>query len=539
MKKNFLCFLLLCLAVFLVKLQSSQKTCLVPLSDAYPNRYFYHTPFQYDQFDVAAQWLCKGNCTLRYQTLKGSDMLTSFLFDNPMIATANGANNTYNGGVLGLGFQNILSKSTIDVKRNSFFVDCTVEVTKLNVPFYLHIGIPIQRTQQEIIFSEIIQSDEAVIKGGFVKEYQSTASITLDAWENTPSPIVTPLPGMKAYLEGASIGNMSSPLYGKLPPYPMTLWALADIYLQIGYDGWCYKKTNFGYYGRVVIPTSPTLKSVWNQYMFYPTIGNVDRWEWGIGINGNSLLYDSDSQSYTLHFDGYVGYLAPSWHMRPFDLQNGFFTRYGQVKIFDREAALYKNINIRAIDITTLTYQIGNCVKSELVFDMVWRHYQSFWNVGYSLKTQSGEKMRSNEYQVDKIFGAQAVPFMYGFSSQQYVQTPNPDPSTTESMTCNLITPDSGMTFVATGDSSHLEESGSINGVLINFANEMKKDKLDMTSALMPTQLLNILFLGYSYEKINSLWNIIFGIKGAISFSPRNYYTPAFYEGVIFLELDY
>lgn len=524
--------------MFLIKLQGIQKTCLVPLSDAYPNRYFYHTPFQYDQFDVAAQWLCKGNCTLRYQTLKGSDTLASFLFDNPMIATANGAHNTYNGGVLGLGFQNLISKSTIDVKRNSFFVDCTVEITKLNVPFYLHIGIPVQRTQQEIIFSEKIQSDGSVIKGGFVKEYQPTASIGLDTWENTPSAIVTPLSGMKAYLEGMPLCNVSAPLYGKLPPCPMTLWALADIYLQIGYDGWYYKKTNFGYYGRVVIPTSPTLKSVWNEYMFYPTIGNVDRWEWGIGINGNSLLYDSDSQSFTLHFDGYVGYLTPSWHMRPFDLKNGFFTRYGQVKIFDREATVYKNINIRAIDITTLTYQIGNCVKSELVFDMVWRRYQSFWNIGYSLKTQSAEQIRSNECQGGGI-GKQAVPFMYGFSSQQYVQTPRPNGSGLESMTCNLITPYSGMTFVASTDSSNLGESGLINGVLIDTGNEMKKDRLDINSALMPTQLLNILFVGYSYEKINSLWNIIFGVKGGISFSPQNYYTPAFYEGVIFLELDY
>ena len=99
MKRFSIYSFLLCTAMFLITLQAIQKTCLVPLSDAYPNRYFYHTPFQYDQFDVAAQWLCKGNCTVRYQTLKGSDALASFLFDNPMIATANGAHNTYNGGV--------------------------------------------------------------------------------------------------------------------------------------------------------------------------------------------------------------------------------------------------------------------------------------------------------------------------------------------------------------------------------------------------------------------------------------------------------
>lgn len=259
--------IILFLFVFLSLLHSNntfnntnKRTCIIPMSDAYPNRYFYHTPFEYGQFDVARQWICRGNGAIRYQTLNNILNTTNFLFDNPIIATSNGVNNTYNGGVMGLGWQELSSKNDITLNRYSYFVDCTIEITRLNLPYYLQIGIPIQRTTQSIDWNEEITSDQEVIKGGFTKEYSANSSVSISSWENTPSPIIGALSGMKQYMAGASIGNLIESQFGKLSLCPMTMWGLADIYIQLGYDGWAYQKTNFGYYLRGIIPTSPALK---------------------------------------------------------------------------------------------------------------------------------------------------------------------------------------------------------------------------------------------------------------------------------------
>jgi hypothetical protein len=516
----------------------NKKTCLIPLSDAYPNRYFYHTPFQYNRFDTLQQWLCKGNFTIRYQNTYNKKELASFLFDNPIISTNYSNTNTYNAGILGLGFEkNTHSRVNIEASRNSFFIDCTVEISKVNSPYYAHIGIPVQRTEQKITMNEIIVTDGKVIKGGFAQEYQPTLPANLEDWQNTDSSMIFALPNMQSYLSGKGIGNRQDALFGRINDCPMTLWALADLYIQLGYDGWQYKNTNFGYYLRGIIPTSPTLKSTWNKFVFYPTIGNVDRFEFGFGINGNITLCDTDSINYTIYFDGYGGYLAKTDQMRPFDLKNGFFSRYGQVKLFNQENLQYINKTIWAVDLTSHTNEIGGCFKSELVIDFVYQYFQSFFNIGYSFKSQSKENISclNQTPHAPKILDR----YTYGYSPQQYIQTPNPLPSN-NNWTTGLITPHSSMKNIASEDISIVRETGNpIIGIPITEENQLLKSNLDINSGLMNLQILNIFFLGYSYEKIETQYNTIIGIKGAISTTSKAFYSPPFYEILIFLELDY
>ena len=514
---------------------SNKKTCLIPLSEAYPNRYFYHTPFQYNRFDSKQQWLCKGNCTIRYQQSYNNNQLASFLFDNPIIATNN--NYHHNAGILGLGFKNTNSKTIIEAKRNSVFIDCTVEVARINFPYYLHIGIPVQRTEQKITINEKITTDGKVIKGGFAQEYQPKMSPNIEDWQNTPSSIIRALSNMESYLSGKGIGNRQDSLYGSVLSCPMTLWALADLYIQLGYDGWQYKNTNFGYYLRGIIPTSPTLKSTWNKFVFYPTIGNVDRFEWGFGINGNITLCNTDAINQTIYFDGYASYLCSTNQMRPFDLKNGFFSRYGQVKLFDQTSLLYKNKSIWAVDITTQTNSIGSCFKSELVIDYVYQYFQSFFNIGYSFKSQSKENINcSYQNNIPRSIDTN----IYGYSPQQYIQTPNPLDSQNNNWTCQLITPFSSMTSISPQDVSLLQNNNdTIIGVPISIENQLLKSDLNYHSGLMNLQLLNIFFIGYSYEKIKTEYNTIIGIKAGISTTSLSYYTPPFYEFLITFELDY
>ncbi len=516
----------------------NKKTCIVPLADAYPNRYFYHTPFQYNRFDSSRQWLCKGNCTVRYQNSYNTKELASVLFDDPIVSD-NYNNNNYNAGILAIGFdKSTYSKLSIDASRNSVFIDCTVDISKVNLPYYLHIGIPVQRTEQKITMHEEIFTDGKVIKGGFIPEYQPTMPADIADWQNIESSIIHALPNMQAYLSGKGIGNRQDALFGVVSQCPMTLWALADLYIQVGYDGWQYKNTNFGYYIRGVIPTSPTVKSAWNRFVFYPTIGNVDRFECGVGVNGNILLCDTDSINQTIYFDGYAGYLAKGDQMRPFDLKNGFFSRYGQVKLFDQESLTYLNKTIWAADLTTNTNAIGGCFKSELVFDFVYQRFQSFFNIGYSFKSQSKENISCSDQ--NNSYASKLIDrYVYGYSPQQYVQTPNPI-ANQNNWTCALITPHSSMKQVASEDISIFQGgSDTIVGVPVTQDNQLVKSDLNLNSGIMDLQILNIFFVGYSYESIKTAYNTIMGIKGGVSTTTKSFYSPPFYELLIFLELDY
>lgn len=533
--------LLLYLLIFSVSYPIEKKTCIIPMADAYPNRYTYHTPFSCNRTDSSSQWLCKGNCIVRYQHMTEEEKTTEILFDNPLEATMNLNNNTYNAGVLGLGFaSNTKSVSKIKTGRNSTFIDCTVEIAKINSPYYLHIGFPIQRTEQSINFTETIITDHKVIRGGFMPEYQPDSPSSIALWQNSESQFVSALNnGMKGYLSGERIGNLSSAEYGNLPPCPITLWGLADIYVQFGHDGYKINNTQFGYYGRFIIPTTPTLKSTWNKYLFFPTLGNVDRAEIGLGINGLSCLWDNDKTNGTLHFDGYCGFMFKTEQMRPFDLKNGFFSRYGQVKIFNQNTLNYINKSIRAIDITTEQQNIGGCFKSEIVFDFVYQKWQSFFNIGYSFKSQSKENIDC----LDKQYihqSAQGKLFIFGFSPQQYIQTPNPNELEENSWTTHLVTPHSSMKSIDEKDFSEYQNTGEIiAGIPIDYNNAMTRSMINTSSGLMDTQILNIFFIGYSYQKLRDYYDTIFSIKSGISISPNNYRTPTFAEILISLELDY
>ncbi len=524
-----------------------KKTCFVPLSDAYPLRYFYHTPFYYDQFDVGAQWLCKGNCTIRYQRMIDRNLMTNILFDTPMVVASQGVlesqgvmSKVYNGTVMGLGNSNMVSVIDTNVDRNSFFIDFTVDISRINLPYYFHIGVPVQRTVQKVDWCETITNNNGVIKGGFIQEYLPDAPVSLQEWQQAVSIPIPPLASVREYIDGKSIGVLYESRYGKVPCAPMTLWAIADIYLQLGYDGCIYKNLTAGWYLRFVIPTSPSLHSAWNKYMFYPTIGNVSRWQVDCGVNGNIKFFDNDVSGIKLFFDGYLGYLGSAWHLRPFDLRNGFFTRYGLVKMFDVDTLQSSNSAIRAIDVTTRRYNIGSAVKVELILDCEYQYLQSFFNLGYSLKLQGHEKINCDDVNPYATTYAGMKKFVYGFSPQQVFQTPDPRTISSANWTTQLITPRSNMTMVADEDISfYRDSSDQIVGVPFSESFQMDKEDIDFNSGLMNAQLLNILVLGYKYKIIGRQYDTIFGVLFSYGKSPMKYYTPSFYEFGLFLELDY
>lgn len=507
-----------------------QKTVIVPLADAYPSRYNYHTEFLVDRFDVEHKWLCRGVGSFRFQRSFHDNILGSILFSNPLIVTPLGENGTYNGQTLGIGFQKCSSTSTFSCSIINDYINCKVEISKINSPFYLQLGVPIQRSNHIVTMKEDGETDEKVIKGGFAQEYKTTDIPNYQTWQETPSDIIEALSSMKNYLKGKTIGNMEPRFFGRLTEEQMTIWSLADIYIQLGHEGVHTEHAHVGGYIKGIIPTSPALKEKWNKYLFFPTIGNVNRGEIGGGINGNYLFFDNDASSFKLCFDGYGGYLFFGKSQRPFDLKSGFFTRYGNFKVFDPYNLTYKNRLLWGVDLTTQESNIGNCFKSEVVFDFIYRKFQSFFNLCYSFKSQSAEQLQNKK---DCFIRSNNT---YGNAMQTFVQ--NPNPLTNNSWTTDLVCPDSTLTKVSQKDFSTYQEN-KVQGIPIQSQYALTEHNIDYNSGLMNAQVLNIISGGYTYQSIKETFLANFGIKGAVGISPIRYYTPEFWEALLFIEINY
>jgi hypothetical protein len=508
----------------------NQKTVIIPLADAYPSRYNYHTEFLVDRHDVDEKWLCRGSASFRFQHSFHEKKLASMLFPDPLLITPTGTDNTFHGQTLGIGFETCQSTSSFSCSIINDFINCKIEVSKINSPWYLQLGIPIARSNHLVTMKEDIETDNKVIKGGFAQEYKASEIPDFQSWKTTPSQIIESIHSMKDYLKGKTIGNMEPRFFGLLTEQHMTLWSLADIYIQIGHEGIHTESGHFGVYFKGIIPTTPTLKEKWNRYIFFPTIGNVNRGEIGGGINGNWLFFDNDASACKLYIDGYAGYLFPAKSQRPFDLKSGPFTRYGGIKVFDRYDLNYKNRLLWATDLTTQTASIGSCFKSECVLDLIYRKFQSSFNLSYSFKSQSKEEIQDTRDCFIRTNNA------YANSMQTFVQTPNP--VTQNSWTTNLITPDANLTNIPEKAISFFQNN-TLYGTPVKPGYIMTENDIDYDSGLMNTQILNIISGGYNYESIYETFVTNFGIKGGVGISPTTAYTPEFWELVASMEINY
>lgn len=194
----------------------------------------------------------------------------------------------------------------------------------------------------------------------------------------------------------------------------------------------------------------------------------------------------------------------------------------------------YKNRLLWGVDLTTQSLLIGNALKSEIVLDLLYQKYQSYFNIGYSFKSQSKENANCNQNDL-KIRQNN----LYGFCPQQFVQTPNPVSYDSNNWTTDLVTPRSSMTTIDNLDKTIYEDSSTIVGTPMETSYALQSKDINMGSGLMDMQILNIFFIGYSYESIKTDYNRIFSVKGSIGLSPENYYTPEFAEIFLQIELQY
>ena len=190
----------------------------------------------------------------------------------------------------------------------------------------------------------------------------------------------------------------------------------------------------------------------------------------------------------------------------------------------------YKNRLLWATDLTTQTASIGSCFKSECVLDLIYRKFQSSFNLSYSFKSQSKEEIQDTRDCFIRTNNA------YANSMQTFVQTPNP--VTQNSWTTNLITPDANLTNIPEKAISFFQNN-TLYGTPVKPGYIMTENDIDYDSGLMNTQILNIISGGYNYESIYETFVTNFGIKGGVGISPTTAYTPEFWELVASMEINY
>src|SRR5579859_4842594 len=123
-----------------------------------------------------------------------------------------------------------------------------------------------------------------------------------------------------------TVGDYHCPLKsGKMICCESNLTAIADIPMHLGYN--IIRKDNgyLGIYFRAVFPTGKVKN---RQSLFDATVG-YKRWQFGIGTNVGTKLYEKNDTSLSLVADGYYTHIFKDSQCRLFDLtSNGCFSRY-------------------------------------------------------------------------------------------------------------------------------------------------------------------------------------------------------------------
>lgn len=537
-KKNYFILLLVIsnrLLSCLILNDDQVKTMCLPMSDAYPMRYMYHKQYFENEFQDKDSWIVKPDFFYRYERSFNGNKIGALLFkSNPIVATYDSNISPYLSSVdaaIGMKNSNCNSSTYVNGVINNNFFTMSMTFMKIDYNWYFNFGIPVQRANYTLNLNETVNTNGLVTKGYFGVEYSKT-DIPNVGYENIASTNYPALKSLTNYLSGSLTGNMVERIYATIKPNcGITTWGLADIYCQLGYDFCKFYNGQYGFYGRVIIPTSASLSNIWAKNIFSPIIGNIGRLELDFGFNGHYYLWDCDNQFLKVVLDAYIGYIGSSSGHRTFDLNNGPMTRYSSVKVFNYNNN-YDEFLIWGADLTTQCLSVYAPLKSEIVLDCIYKFCNQTLNIGYSFKGQAAERTCFN--------GGINKDYYYGLASRCNVQTPYLL-NNNLLWTNNMVTPLSSMYETNPLDITAVNTNGisNVNGILMSDEYAITSNDININSGLMNTQILNIMFLGYKYISQCISWNPEFGISASIGFSTIKYYTPELWDLNFSIKLDY
>ena len=508
------------------------KATVVFMSDADPLRYDYH--YYDDDFykNYDNEWNVAFDVGYRFQQTFHNKKLAALLFQYNPVQAASGmfsvvANSFENDNLFAYGLalgQSASSTADLEAKIRNNYINISVDITNADWNTYLHVGLPIQNARNYLTINESVNAGLGSLPKGYATSEQ-TGAVTPTDYFNYPEAVsanLSPIGSLKKYFSGTKVGDMQT--RANAIAYfdgVNSKWALADVYLQLGWEGWKRETSHLGFYLKTAIPTGNKMDNDWAKYTFSPMCGNAARWELGAGINAHVDLSKKDDVYWRVDIDGYLSHLFSAIQRRTFDLVNGPLTRYGMTKVFDGALA-YLNKLVWAADVTTQNLKVYVPVKGEFIFNVLYLKNNHEINFGYSFKGQQQEC--TDDYLT--------VPSgnVYGFAAQGEVQTPN---AAITAWVTNFITPNADMYSPSLNDVTVSTDVNQYNiyGKPVTLENAISADDIALRSGLMDAQVINMLFAGYRYnfgdfENCDDTFNPFVGIKGSVGLSPQSCYTP-------------
>lgn len=290
-------------------------------------------------------------------------------------------------------------------------------------------------------------------------------------------PVTAPYTSWAQALCGAQTFGQVQPLkFGKVCCNARTKFAVSDIEIILGRD------LVHGYGGRAGfnIQTSiPTGNRASPEFLLDAVVGNGKHWEWGIGFDGDVLIWEKDGTQRADFFAVInATHICNLREERPFDfIQNGFGSRYILLKQF--ENGVYTGTTVPAINITTLPCTVHNAIQFDIALMFGYQNKGFTFDIGYNGWIRSSDQVCI----LEDPFADTTT--QYGFKGIQ-----------------NVVNPDT--TTYSTQSTATLHGNNFSDQLLVVDPNSpvfIGAGSLDPLSASSPMQLTHAIFwyLGYAW----------------------------------------
>lgn len=542
-------------------------TSLIPLNDGHPLRYNFHRELDgyYDE-DECLTWALKGSAAYRYSRSFGREHIASLLYQYDPLTFQGATFNTQVGLPTATRLPNALYAENFalgDATNASLYVVPTLQYNTIDLAFdlqldncidglYLHVGVPVQNANYQLkACSQQGYLGTTFEKGEMASEFTSGVSPISQVISTSPlQSSLTPASSLTQALGGYAIGDMQGRQYSKFNfacnPGSVgcnNIWGVADVVVQLGWDGWKRETSHIGLYLRSSIPTGTHINQEWQAYTFSPVIGNGHHWELGLGLSAHADVWSCDDRVFSLNFDGYATHLFGTNQFRTFDLNGLPMSRYMLVKAFSNvnNSLVYQNQLYAVADVISQCINVSVPLKGEFIAEMAYKTDCWRGSFGYAFSGQQAEQTSS------PVSLTNANNYLFGFMGSAGVQ----NPATTNTSlagtawTTNLVSPDA-TAYTGGTLTTPLNPAITLNGEAVpdfgvpaTLSNMLTASDINVNSGLMNQQIINRIYGSYEYTFNECKFKPFVGVMGSVGWSPLDSYTPQMWDVSVRLGFEY
>jgi len=186
---------------------------------------------------------------------------------------------------------------------------------------------------------------------------------------------------------------------------------LSELRVALGWNFLLCQDYHLGFNLQVSAPTGNKVDA---QFLFAPQNGNDHHWEFGFGIDGHTLLWQSDCEDahFGFYYDINLTHMFKNKQTRCFDLCGKQLSRYMLAERMDAPnndqelqsatdntifpTTKFNNVFAPVANITTRAVNVSIGAQADIVAMFNYTNDTWSWDIGYNLWVRSGEKLTRN-----------------------------------------------------------------------------------------------------------------------------------------------